>query len=287
MGDLIRVALGAAMFVPAALFAFVRRPAVMVVSFIGGLAIGGAIFGLIFIESNALRPVAHVAVDAVRPAAQSSRPPVGSIPVNGKIMVWDVAADRLSNSQLKIPAALRATPQDQNVTVFLVWDVQSRKIANYHWPGESTASDSTHPAYQDTADIAVVSLPGTHVLGWQAILGDKPPSVTNDRKPQHGDTNKPIAQWIRSLPGVPAAPPMAVPSLATWILKPRPVQWTEATAQKEAMRRYPQLAVANSPMNHAFIAKYKQLKASNSDYLRDPGWPLRLAEEVAQQGGHP
>ena len=284
MGDVIRLALGGAMIVPMVLaLIFFRRGWILFGIFMGGVALLGAVVGLNFVESNAVRPMAHAAVEAVRPSAQSSRPLASSIPVNGKIIIWDVEKDQLSRAQFEIPAALRATAQDQAVTVFLLWDTQSKKVANYHWPGESRDSDSKHPAYQDTTDIAVVSLPGPRLLGWHAVVGDKPPTKSSDPKPQHGDTNEPIARWIRSLPGVPAAPPMAVPALATWILKPRPA-WTEATAQQEAVRRYPQLSVANSPMNRAFIGKYKELKATNSDYLRDPGWPLHLAEEVANQG---
>ena len=57
--------------------------------------------------------------------------------------------------------------------------------------------------------------------------------------------------------------------------------WTEAEAKAEAVRRYPQLSIANSPMNRAFLARYQQKKASDPAFLRDPAWPLRLAEEVA------
>jgi hypothetical protein len=64
---------------------------------------------------------------------------------------------------------------------------------------------------------------------------------------------------------------------------PSSAAWTVATAQKEAVRRYPQLGVANSPMNRAFVARYQQIKAQNASYFRDSSWPLHLADEVAQQ----
>jgi len=64
---------------------------------------------------------------------------------------------------------------------------------------------------------------------------------------------------------------------------PSSAAWTVATAQKEAMRRYPQLGVANSPMNRAFVARYQQIKANDPSSLRDPSWPLHLADEVGQQ----
>lgn len=73
------------------------------------------------------------------------------------------------------------------------------------------------------------------------------------------------------------------PSAASSSTAPSSAAWTVATAQKEAMRRYPQLGVANSPMNRAFVARYQQIKAKDPSYLRDPSWPLHLADEVGQQ----
>ncbi len=72
-------------------------------------------------------------------------------------------------------------------------------------------------------------------------------------------------------------------SAASSSASPSSAAWTVATAQKEAMRRYPQLGVANSPMNRAFVARYQQIKAKEPSYLRDPSWPLHLADEVAQE----
>jgi hypothetical protein len=61
-----------------------------------------------------------------------------------------------------------------------------------------------------------------------------------------------------------------------------PRTWTEAEAKAEAVRRYPQLGVANSQMNRAFLARYQQMKANNPAFFSDSAWPLRLAEEVAR-----
>ncbi len=56
---------------------------------------------------------------------------------------------------------------------------------------------------------------------------------------------------------------------------------TVADAQREAVRRYPQLGVAGSPLNTAFNARYKAYQQQRPDYFRDPSWPIRLAEELA------
>ena len=52
-----------------------------------------------------------------------------------------------------------------------------------------------------------------------------------------------------------------------------------AAAQQEAVKRYPQLAVVNSPLNREFVTRYKQLQATNPDYFKQSNWPLTLAAE--------
>jgi hypothetical protein len=55
-----------------------------------------------------------------------------------------------------------------------------------------------------------------------------------------------------------------------------------AEAQKEALRRYPDLGVAGSKFNAAFVARYQLYQQQRPGYFQDISWPLRLAEEVAQ-----
>lgn len=87
---------------------------------------------------------------------------------------------------------------------------------------------------------------------------------------------------FRYFPYASTSSPPALSTVAS-SAPPSSAAWTVATAQKEAMRRYPQLGVANSPMNRAFVARYEQIKAKDPSYLRDPSWPLQLADEVAQR----
>jgi hypothetical protein len=62
-----------------------------------------------------------------------------------------------------------------------------------------------------------------------------------------------------------------------------PVQFASvAEAQKEAVRRYPDLSVTGSKFNAAFVARYQLYQQQHPEYFRDLSWPLRLAEEVAQ-----
>jgi hypothetical protein len=65
--------------------------------------------------------------------------------------------------------------------------------------------------------------------------------------------------------------------------QPATAQFSSADeAQREAVRRYPQLGVAGSPLNQDFVARHKRYQREHPEVLRDPSWPLRLAEESAR-----
>jgi len=55
---------------------------------------------------------------------------------------------------------------------------------------------------------------------------------------------------------------------------------TVEDAQREAVRRYPELGVRGSKLNAAFLARYKTYKQLKPEYFADLSWPVRLAEEV-------
>jgi hypothetical protein len=75
-------------------------------------------------------------------------------------------------------------------------------------------------------------------------------------------------------PNLPSAPPAAPAS-------------AEATreAQREAVRRYPALALKDSPENKLFVETVRDLKSHNSELLEDPQWPLVLADLLAKREG--
>jgi hypothetical protein len=320
-GDTPRVAIYGATILVAAVMAI--RPRLLV--FLPLLLVYGLLFGisglyLRFRESAALLPVAQAAEAAVQTSAQVSTvaPAADSPPVSGKILIWDVTKHHLSDAYYQIPASLRATTQDQAMTVFLVWNIGSQQVDTYYEKGKASTHDpgAGWGAYRDTAHLAVVTWPGPRLVGWHTIVGENPAKNITlhhgvpSARDLHGDLAGPIVQWVHALPGVPAvSPPLPI----SWLTSarsfasspstssasssssstasssgssPGSAAWTEASAEKEAMRRYPQLSDANSPMNHAFIARYQQIKAENPSYLRDPSWPLRLANEVAPQARH-
>lgn len=52
-------------------------------------------------------------------------------------------------------------------------------------------------------------------------------------------------------------------------------------AQREALRRYPDLAIKGSRLNTAYVGRYNRYKQQRPEFFRDSNWPLRLADEVA------
>jgi hypothetical protein len=58
------------------------------------------------------------------------------------------------------------------------------------------------------------------------------------------------------------------------------------SAQREAIRRYPALAIQNSLENEAFVSTYQQLKESGgAEFFANPEWPIELAELLAKREG--
>lgn len=232
-------------------------------------------------EADAFRPMASAARGMTEATASDS--PVRKdeeVVVVGKVLIWDFRADAPSDLHYSLPVPARATPGDGAMTIFVLHDVRSKKVGDYYREGETpglaavyAAQPPLAPAYQDTADIAVVRWPENRLVAWHSIAGDLPPErmsvkPSEAHKPVHGEYRKRTLAWIQSLRKVPAPA--------------SPKTWTEVEAREEAKRRYPLLGVANSPMNRAFVERYQQKKLKEPEFFRDPAWPLRLAEEVAR-----
>ncbi|HEV7403224.1 MAG TPA: hypothetical protein VGO11_09870 [Chthoniobacteraceae bacterium] len=62
-------------------------------------------------------------------------------------------------------------------------------------------------------------------------------------------------------------------------------QEQEVAAHKEAMRRYPDLGRVGSFKNQTFISAYKEQQHVAKEFFDDPGWPLTLAEILAEKEG--
>lgn len=68
---------------------------------------------------------------------------------------------------------------------------------------------------------------------------------------------------------------------------PRAGITTEFEGRQEALRLYPDLGIADSPLNREFVARYHSYQRLQPDFFQDPAWPVTLAKECAAViGGH-
>jgi hypothetical protein len=56
---------------------------------------------------------------------------------------------------------------------------------------------------------------------------------------------------------------------------------TEAEGRREALRLYPDLGIAGSPLNREFVARYRSYQRLQPDFFEDPAWPVILVKESA------
>ena len=56
-------------------------------------------------------------------------------------------------------------------------------------------------------------------------------------------------------------------------------------AEAEAMRRYPAIGVKDSDENQLYLTRVADLKSEMPDLMKDPHWPLLIAEQLAAQEG--
>ena len=55
----------------------------------------------------------------------------------------------------------------------------------------------------------------------------------------------------------------------------------EADGRREALRLYPDLGVANSPLNREFVIRYNSYQRLQPEIFQNPAWPVILAKESA------
>jgi hypothetical protein len=74
--------------------------------------------------------------------------------------------------------------------------------------------------------------------------------------------------------------------------EPHEITLEEATRENQiyAVKQYPSLAKAGSPLHQKFMEIYKQANASHSEELKSSYWPLGLARDavlaLAEENGH-
>lgn len=76
------------------------------------------------------------------------------------------------------------------------------------------------------------------------------------------------------------APTIPTPAVA---LRPLPSGPTADAAKQRAIGRYPQLAVAGSALNRAFVERVHRYQRERPGIFDDPDWPTTIARECAAQ----
>jgi hypothetical protein len=61
----------------------------------------------------------------------------------------------------------------------------------------------------------------------------------------------------------------------------------EADGRREALRLYPDLGIANSPLNREFVIRYNSYQRLEPEIFQNPAWPVILAKESAAAIGEP
>jgi len=84
----------------------------------------------------------------------------------------------------------------------------------------------------------------------------------------------------------PASSPVATKLRRTALATPvgpiaPPLITTEVEGRREALRLYPDLGIADSPLNREFVARYRSYQRLQPDFFQDPAWPVILVKECA------
>lgn len=116
-----------------------------------------------------------------------------AIEVHGQALVWDMAANSRSNAYSRVPPDLKASSADGRVTVFMIMGERDVKVGTYSISGQ--------PAYRRYVDICVAYWPEKKVAGMGSVVSQAPRSRRPvQQRPEYGDPNEPIANWIVGLP---------------------------------------------------------------------------------------
>ena len=137
----------------------------------------------------------------VRKARDLKQPGTGSLTRAPRYLFWDQNHDSVHKVQSLLGEALTYKNDEGPLTLFLVGTVHTERVGTY------TTSQS--PGYRDRVEICLVQFdnigdPGK-ALGCHEVEGDEPPSTRsqNNKEEVHGELNRPIADWVKSLPKKP------------------------------------------------------------------------------------
>lgn len=127
----------------------------------------------------------------------------GSEPlVRGKALIWSVAKDDVAREHVQLPADIRATDLDGEVTVFLMVEEKSEQAVNYNYDIFSGGGASGVKGYRTDTIVYVVGMPGAKPIGRYFIYGVDPPGAAR-LKPGETEVvsswNYYLKQWVEGV----------------------------------------------------------------------------------------
>jgi len=113
-------------------------------------------------------------------------------PIRGRVMIWDMTKQAVDPSYGLLPAGLRASTQDEVITMFLITKRDWVQVGQYMISGE--------PAYQEHLKVGVAYWPERTSPGSVEVLGERPSSTRIVKHvPEYGSSVR-IKAWIEALP---------------------------------------------------------------------------------------
>jgi hypothetical protein len=133
-------------------------------------------------------------VNDVLPLVNKSKSITGDpqYPINGQCLIWDVANNKQSDAQDKLPSELKMSESSNNVTVFLITGTRDVPTGSYSISGEK--------AYEKVVDIAVAYWPEKVAVGMGHVRASNVPQErVVQHAPEYSDPNQAIADWVKVL----------------------------------------------------------------------------------------
>lgn len=131
---------------------------------------------------------------ALRPnlgLGRGGEPPLPRVP--GKFLVWNWQEQCRSPVQDLLPAELRATSADRELTLVVLLLAETVEVRRY--------TDGA-PGYRRVLTVGLLKLPEKKWASVHTVLGNDPPLLRIGGKvgPVYGEIDRPLAEWIQRLP---------------------------------------------------------------------------------------
>lgn len=152
-----------------------------------------------------VRPWVSLANDS--PVAKNPR----SLQRRQKILIWDATTLASATANARLPASLRGTPSDGDLTLAVILQKRNVEVMTYELSPLLKSGNTVH-GYRVEMDVALVDVVEKKALGRTSLVGDDPPQTIKrktytgltiaDARPEYGDVDGPLALWLEYRPHI-------------------------------------------------------------------------------------